>query len=231
MEKVAELLSTNGGCDFPCWWGIRQGDPIEKATGITSPFSRVDMRGKKHGYSLSLDEFSFSDLQLTYHADEASNVERMVVKLLQPTRFLHLRNVLEDQFSPESIMARYGKPSEVLFAAAPLVEPSTYRSYVVLLIYHEQDFGIAYGGFTKIDDPVRICSIEFRIVRPVVEVLDEISLFLHDPKEELDQLNRQYWNDLQPIEEVTTMSVEAFIEAFSTPGSGECIESAVDLWQ
>ena len=156
-----ELLSTNGGCDFPCWWGIRRGDPIEKAAAITSPLGKGYVRSRTYWYSLGLGESSFSDLQITYQVDEASYVERMVVELLQPTAYPHLRDMLEEQFSSESVLARYGKPSEVLFAVAPLVEPGPYRSYLVLLIYEEQDFGIAYGGFTKIDDPLRICRHRF----------------------------------------------------------------------
>lgn len=74
-------------------------------------------------------------------------------------------------------------------------------------------------------------GIDFRNVSPVVEGLEQISLFLHDPQEELDRLTQQHWNDLQPLGDVTNMSLEMFTKAFSTPGSGECIESAVELWQ
>lgn len=231
QEALTDLLSTNGGCDFPCWWGIRRGDPLEKAAAVTSPFHKADIRGSAYGYSVSLGEFRTPDLQITYRSGEDSHIDRMVIELWQPTAHLHLRDVLEDRFSPESILTRYGKPSEVLFAAAPLAELEPIRGYVVFLIYEEQDFGIAYQGVTTNDDPVRICSINLRNMNPVVEQLEQISLFLYDPRKEIDRLNRQYWNDLQPIGDVTTMSVEEFISAFSAPGSGECIESAVQLWQ
>jgi hypothetical protein len=54
MMNLLELFSTNGGCDFPCWWGIRPGDSIQKAIALSQILGKAPRdSGIYYSYGLS----------------------------------------------------------------------------------------------------------------------------------------------------------------------------------
>lgn len=226
-RSVIELLSTNGGCELPCWLGIEKGDAVDKVIALFARLGETPyMEWHAYDYSVSLDDFNFVDMDVKFYVDDNQIVQRIQVMLSEPVRFQEYHAVLEERFSLQSVLARYGKPSEVLFAAPPQIEPSSVRGYVLFVIYDEQDFGIVYDGVTGIEDPMRLCDLETINVG-----LGEIFLYAHEPRRNIPELNDSQFMELQPLEQVTNLTLEDFYQAFSSPNSSECIESPLEIWQ
>lgn len=227
-QNLIELFSTNGGCDFPCWWGISPGDPIQKVSELGLRVGKPLRRdGLNHYYTLSLDELNAPDLDVNYNVDADEIVQSMEISLAGISRFWDYHEAFEARLSPASILSRYGKPSEVLLLVVPRVEPDpTPRAYILFLIYDKQDFGIVYRGMVDSEDPLRICSIKVDDYH-----LQSITLYLHDPLSKLGELNRSHLAELQPLDQVTSMNLDEFQRIFSEPENNQCIEVSNDVWQ
>lgn len=228
-QNLIELFSTNGGCDFPCWWGVSSGDPIQKVSELASVVGdSLDVyRGFLYSYTLSLGTLNTPDLDVNYYVDANHIVQRMEIILDQPARFTDYYNAFAERLSLASLLNRYGKPSEVLLLVAPRSEPGpSPRAYVLFLIYDIEGFGIAYRGSVDSEDPLRICSIKLDDYH-----LQYILLYLQEPRQQIGELNRFHLAELHPLDEVTSMSLDEFYMMFSEPMNNECIEIFTDPWQ
>ena len=228
-QNLIELFSTNGGCDFPCWWGVNSGDSIQKAAELTPKIGKsLHLYGNfLYSYTLSLDDSSFADFYAEFHVDVNQIIQRMEINLAEPSRLRDYQDVLKERLSLHSILQLYGKPSEILFLVTPRFEPGeTPRPYTLFLIYDIQGFGIVYSGLVDNENPLQVCSIKLDNHR-----LQHISLYLQDPRPKIAEINRFNSTKLQSLEEVTAMSMDDFYQAFSTPDNKECIETIIDPWQ
>lgn len=227
-QSLIELFSTNGGCDFPCWWGILPGDPIQKVSElapIVGKSLRLDRR--YYYYSLSLDELNAPDLDVNFYIDANQVVQRMEISLVGISRLRDYHDAFEARLSLASLLGRYGKPSEVLFLVTPRFEPvETPRPYTLFLIYDNLDFGIVYSGLVDSENPLRVCSIKLDDYH-----LQHILLYLQDPRSKITEINRFNSAELHPLEQVTSMSLDDFYLIFSEPGNNQCIEVSIDVWQ
>jgi hypothetical protein len=227
-QNLIELFSTNGGCDFPCWWGILPGDPIQKVFEL-SPLVGKSLRpdGSSYYYSLSLDELNTPDLDVNYYVDANQVVQRMEISLIGFPRLRDYYDAFEVQLSLASLLGRYGKPSDVLFLVTPRFEPGeTPRPYTLFLIYDIQGFGIVYSGLVDSENPLRVCSIELSNHR-----LQYISLYLQNPRAKIAEINRFNSAELLPLEQVTSINLDDFYRIFSGTGNNKCIEVSIDPWQ
>lgn len=227
-QNLIELFSTNGGCDFPCWWGIRPGDSIQKVSELALVVGKpLQVNRSSYYYTLPLDELNTPDLDVGYDADADQIVQQMEISLGEPSRFRDYHNAFEIQLSLAGLLGRYGKPSDILFLVAPRYEPGeTPRPYTLFLIYDIQGFGIVYSGLVDSENPLRVCSIKLNSPR-----LQYISLYLQNPRSKIAKINRFNSADLLPLEQVTSMSLDDFYQAFSAPDQDICIEIGIDPWQ
>jgi hypothetical protein len=228
-QNLIDLFTTNGGCDFPCWWGVSPGDPIQKVSELAPVVGESPnvYKGFLYSYTLSLSTLNTPDLDVNYHIDANQIVQHMEIILDQPSRFRDYYDAFAEQLSLASLLKRYGKPSEVLLLVTPRSEPGpSPRAYVLFLIYDVEGFGIVYRGSVDSEDPLRICSIKLTDYR-----LQSVLLHLQDPRQKIGELNRSHLAELQPLDEVTLMNRDEFHRVFSEPQPNQCIEISTDPWQ
>jgi hypothetical protein len=228
-QNLIELFSTNGGCDFPCWWGISSGDSIQNVSELALVVgeSLHIYRGFLYSYGLSLGDLDTPDLDVNYSVDANQIVQRIEISLNQPSRFWDYHEAFEERLSLAGVLGHYGKPSEILFLVTPRFEPGeTPRPYTLFLIYDMQGFGIVYRGLVDSEKPLQVCSIKINDYR-----LQSISLYLQDPRSKIAEINRFNSTEFQPLEQVTSMSLDNFYGIFSEPEATQCIEISVDVWQ
>jgi hypothetical protein len=225
-QNLIELFSTNGGCDFPCWWSISPGDSIQKVSEL-APMIGKSLRsdGPFFYYTISLDDLNAPDLDINYYVDSNQIVQRMEITLSFPSRFRDYHIAFEKRLSLSSLLRHYGKPSEVLLLVAPLGSSDIPREYALFLLYDVQDFGVVYTGLVDSEDPIRICSIKINDYH-----LKDILIYLKNPRQNIAKLNRLYVHDLKSLNEVASMDMDDFYQAFSAPSSTECIETDIEKW-
>jgi hypothetical protein len=211
-QNLLELFSTNGGCDFPCWWGVSPGDSIQKVSELSPVIGKsLNLFGSSlYSYTIALDELNAPDLYIIFPVDVNQIVRSMEIRLREPSRFRDYYDAFEAQLSLASILDRYGQPSDVLFLVTPRFEPGeTPRPYTLFLIYDIQGFGIVYSGLVDSENPLRVCSIELSNHR-----LRYISLYLQNPRAKIAEINRFNSAELLPLEQVTSINLDDFYRIF-----------------
>lgn len=227
-QNLVELFSTNGGCDFPCWWGVSPGDSIQKIAELGRSVGKsLNQDGLSYYYTLSLDSINSADFDVNFYVnDHNEGVQRIEVSLLEPSRFRDYHDAFNEHLSLSGLLSRFGKPSDVLLIAEPLGGPGVAREYFLYLLYDHQNFGATYWGTVDFEDPIRICSI-----RVEDHHLKGIFLSLQEPQREIIELSRFSMHQFMPLEQVTSFSLDDFYRIFSNPENSDCIETEIGYWE
>jgi hypothetical protein len=205
-QNLIDLLLTNRGCDFPCWWGVSSGDPIQKVYELAPVVGESPgIDGSNYYFTLSLDNLNFADFDVNFHIGASQIIQSIDVSIWEPSRFREYYDALEEHLSLSSLLGRYGKPSEVLFLIEPRIEPDSPIEYALFLAFETQGFGVEYSGLVDTEDPIRICSMKVNDYH-----LRYISLYMQEPQLVIEERNGFYTNDFQPLEQVTSMSLDVF---------------------
>ncbi|MBN8583316.1 MAG: hypothetical protein J0L96_21805 [Anaerolineae bacterium] len=228
QQNLIELFSNNGGCAFPCWWGVGLGDPIREISDLASLIGETPfVSGSYYSFTFPLGELNSSDFAMSFNIDEFKKVKGIEIFLNQPSRFSDYYDVFEKQLSLTGILAHYGMPSETLFLVTPRFEPGGgLRSYTLLMIYDNQDFGIKYSGIVSAENPLKICPIKVNDY-----YLQNIELYLDDPRSKVSEINRFNSAELKPIDSVNPMKLNEIYRVLSSSNNNECLLITVDPWQ
>jgi hypothetical protein len=111
-QKLMDLLRTNGGCDFPCWWGIQPGTTSTQDGLIllaeSGERARPCLGPGPHCYRLNLflNPDSLGDVGVEIY-DVKSTIERIGVTFTEPAGRVDYADALE-QFDLKQILRRYG---------------------------------------------------------------------------------------------------------------------------
>jgi len=226
-QNLIELFSTNGGCEFPCWWGVKSGDSIQKVSELAPVIGKSLRRdGSFFYYSLSLDDLNLADFDVNYFVDENQLVSRMEIKINKPPRFRDYYSAFEERLALSSLLKHFGKPSEALLLVEPLGGPDVPREYALFVIYDTQSFGVIYGGLVNTEEPLQVCPSEIDNNH-----LQYIMLYLHDPRIKIQDLNRLYLHDFKLLEQVGSMNIDGFYNTFTSNDEQHCIETLIDYWK
>lgn len=130
QQQFNHLLSDNGGCAWPCWWGLAPGDPIEKA--ITQFEQIKDERFEKNGwisrtYDLKRDGYYMlesMDHTFLSEMDLSESTLDITVSLYyrdDTIRFIHVRSINRSiygrsKLSPEDLRQQLAGPQWNQFA-------------------------------------------------------------------------------------------------------------------
>jgi len=125
------------------------------------------------------------------------------------------------RYSLDSVLGRYGQPSQVFIALLVGTEAS---GYGLLLLYDHLGIAVRYSGSAT------IIGYEPTILRacPRYDEVSPIILWLQSPQQGTPLLQHaltpEEMPEFRPLEEATGMSVETFYETFRDPHSGVCLE-------
>ena len=215
---VQELLHTNAGCKFPCWWGITPGvTTVEQAMHWIASFSWYVI------YSSAL-----------YNIDQKRGgsidfkPEHGVIRVIQVSQN---GNPTDDAplFLPLSrLLADYGQPDQVYLRGWPYNDDHI-PAFFVLVIYSQKGIIASYSGEALIA-PQRQLQICFKKVG--------LDLIFWDPDTEENkdfvaeeishQNNRAAALDFRPIEEDTDLNPETFYRMMLGPNA--CFLTPIQPW-
>jgi hypothetical protein len=166
-QQVKKLLSTNGGCGLPCWWGLKVGAStndiksfLQKALGreLGNPFVR---QNGLIDYYLNLIFIPQTDSSLAITFTTKSNqLELTTVTLTDPNLWL-----LGVEWGPTSLLKQMGRPTEIYLS----ITPST-NSFSLLIPYNDLGVMAQYilvfknNQFTEDDRPIQLCFHSQQII-------------------------------------------------------------------
>jgi hypothetical protein len=215
-RTVRELLLNNGGCRFPCYWGI-----------ITP--------GKTKW------EDAWISLESMADSFEA-NGKYYVVKFVSPNspeKFFHLGLIVDDgiilrvrgatdKHTIKTFLEEYGVPDEIFLEACGVCrEPIDHA----LFLYYENGIWVHYQftrdyGYTRGKREIELCESDIeRIGFP---------LYLWDPKLfDMDDHPSEYFHtawEVKPIKEATGLEREEFYDAIMNGDGNFCVYSDPEIW-
>ena len=232
---VQELMATNAGCLFPCWWGITPGEtPWNIAVNFLESFAQ---------YSYSSGQANAKGDQSYYFefiiSPEIHNGTIMSVKILS-------NNGVVDEIASvqsinlQNILADLGQPAQIwlLFPDANFEERHYIGYYVILLYPGVMVLFADFVGVVELDEedylsvcPNQIGDDRFTKVWLWDLGIDRTILEISPARFQF----RPLWSLKEgptylPLENATDYDVGTFYETFLDAKSQECFISPIKTW-
>ena len=237
-----ELITNNGDCDPPCYWGIIPGhSSVSEYYDLFTPVGDLRSLPLEFPYS-----FRFSVMYEKSNVSVNASVENNIVRNIR-SRIGSMDKVPElylatARYSLDHIFSLHGKPSRIVLGVTPRqIEAGPTTFFYDLWIFYDADGFVILNRGPHSDptksDTIRIC--------PKHDELYTIELYLQAPddtyslNELVDQLSGEsngFFDGLlkkrfyQPLEDVTNLSLDQFYETILASPQATCFETTVDLW-
>jgi len=251
-KRLLDLLITNGDCRLPCVWGIMPGGStyqqaqsiLQPLSGISNAFELGASFDGTGGYVFPSyaqgDEYLKTEVD--YLSAGSGTISRIHFQVLQEQvttdengNWLTKRPIFNDPdfakraeyYSLRRVLAEQGMPASVMIeASGRSADPVVAGGIDIALLYPERGIWANYTmpmynlGQVKTGCPA-VAHVEMELFPP------------GNPDSFFAQLERTDWgvtkDGYEPLEEVTTMSVEQFYEAFRSSVE-ECLETPANIW-
>jgi hypothetical protein len=244
QTRLLQLLSDNGICRLPCFWGISPGVSTNKeAQVILVPLSSLSGLSvfKPEGGGI-LPRYTEDDLEIytrvAFLTDPDHNVVNRIGFNAEAHRLLDeggYEDVFDAEFFGEKVSAyslshvltEKGVPPSVMIATfgGPLTRGGR-GGFDILLLYPDQGILVNYTTqLHLVGANVRGCLQNAHVEMELYPPGQSVSFF--EALEQTDWAAKM--TAYRPLEEVTSMSVEEFYETFRT-STDQCLETPANLW-
>lgn len=236
-QAYADLMSTNGGCDLPCWWGFEMGvASLDEVRQFYTTFDAYISEWQEFDPHIAVQD---RILELT-----ATFVDPQINEGMQTRhRFFAQRGVVievetttnyEPEYQIAPILQQLGQPAEISMWTVPDVYegilPAIFRFY-----FPEKGVMVVYGtGGVRVNDTVNICFDGFDGREGAILHLWNPSIWNPEGNkgiaERADGSSAGLISEVYPIDEVSNWDVEAFYTILANPAHTECLETPANLW-
>lgn len=242
---LVDLLRNNKGCDLPCWWGITPSiSSSSDAYTTLVTFKSIAYDGLLYPTGGVIDITYPKDellikINVKFHSDSSGLTTRMLKISTQVLRNLgnssyeeiydsFSYNELLNSYSLANILAKYGRPTQVLLRADIYSNTQSRETFEVTLLYPEKGIYVRYNSVAK-----RVAN---NIIGCPSMAFVELWLLSSDDKDFYDELlsvNDATWEGnfpyTKPVEEAASITIEEFYQIFSKP-TDNCLETPLNIW-
>ena len=225
MQKIRQLLTTNGDCDFPCWWGITPGISSweESEYFLRTLTSEIE----KGGGTVS------TGTNFTISGDIEGNGETEIIAIVSVQKGMVIGFTLDPlretaiNYQIDKILLKYGEPQQIYIHTYPYSPEPGNLPFRLILYYPDHGFAALYTyNAANLGDILRVCPYA-QSVGPEVEIWDtELNLTI---KKLYPWILKE--NPLLTIEEASGVDKSIFTEEFQKNYNARCIEVPVSLWE
>jgi len=209
METIQPLIKDPMNCTVPCFWGIIPGKTIMgeariffSSLGFT-PFEGMEPNLGKYFYTIDYESSMGRDSSVTLFYIDNSLVENIIVrpeitkqKEGSPREWI--------AFSPETLIKKYGKPSEVRFG---LVWGPNLSNEITMIMYFDDDnFIVLYLGDNMVPDQPhspQLC--------PLTAPFEHVRLWL-GPNPPNPPLSINPGETTVPLEKAASLTIDQFTQ-------------------
>ncbi len=226
-QVYADLMSSNGGCVLPCWWGFELGvTPLDEIRQFYAAFGTY--------ITEQVGRNGISELDATFVDPQIENGEQVVHSFVGQdgvviTAQIHAH---DPSYRIEPLLQQLGPPSEVWMWTIP--EP--YQGILIArfyLYFPEHGVFILYAtGGESHRDTVNICFDDYGGVKillwdPIIWDPDNTKGFTERLNESSERLA---YKSYRSIEEVSDWSLAEFYTILTDSIHSECLETPSNLW-
>lgn len=223
QDAIELLWETNGGCEFPCWWGITPGETtVNDVIAELSPFSTVYLLRRPSGdlAALKLEFPAVAETEMTQGAT-LSLTDGYV-------QFVEVRDVgFQAGLSLPDVFGRWGIPTNVLIMtySEPFNSMYTTIPFEIYLYYPARGALIGYPGTaTRVGEMVKGCIGPDS--RPLLGLWSPQTAL--SDEQALERIGLTSGSVLDFAESVD-MSLEEFVES-SAHETTTCLLTRAALW-
>jgi len=229
LEKVQELLDTNGGCAFPCWWGITPGETTYiEVLDTLQPIAWRISRLKNH--PVYRDKIT---REFYFAVDDQPTLmnSQMVVFVLEKTTLEIDWLYTSHPYPLGDILLDYGSPEEIwLYATGiPGTGPVVYR---IELFYPDKHIMTSIGNYAEMvhengEDYARVCKDS------LIGETGGVLVWSLDSQMEFKDFFREHeeTDKYLPIEDVIDMSPQEFTNLILENNGSNCLELPLSKWE
>jgi hypothetical protein len=234
ISKASDLLMNNGGCLFPCWWGITPGktsavEAVQFLATFTDLGAVIGPPGNERSVTPAPGS-AFNNIGSSYQIfGDYGNVDYTFqdgfVDTISANDGGGTGNQRPEIYDLSHILNTYNKPDEISFFAAPGSPAGNVAD--LYLFYGKQGFFVHYAYFDLKRDKnnVHICP---QRIGP--EELNMWAVQFHH----YSSLQDYYFHTTisrPSLEQATGMNSESFYQNFKTIGSNRCFDTPIALWE
>jgi hypothetical protein len=228
IALAVELLTTNAGCQLPCWWGF--------TPGITS-WSEAKVILEQLDPEIyipftSNDPIFFADVRIPVPSD-ISNTDLKQMYYVENEVITRISTIpgSVDLYQLSSFLGTYGPPKEVWISTYSTEYPVGILPFLVVLFYPDRGIFAIYGpeSTSFVDGNILGCQMNGTPSRLVLWSPTRKMSFIEAAREFRMNPDEPGFLIL-PIEEATAMDVDIFYETYRIPNSDTCIETPRELW-
>lgn len=247
-DNLRRLMTENGGCELPCWWGIVPGETnFAMIPELFVPQGLVGVKELSQLFViLKQERMVWLEGGIELHARGAGSsigvqfeVENDIIQSIKVRGGKANEEFVDDwgHYSLDQVLTRYGVPSQVFVYNGRQAHPGP-AYYRLLLFYETIGVAIDYAGIAQhpIDGKSQVC--------PDLSQVSLINLFLYQPgkvdnvvelvlpPQEVDfVISSGTVYDLIKWEQSVGTSLEAFHETFKDGDSNNCFEFTVHRYR
>lgn len=228
IERVSELLETNGGCELPCWWGIEPG---------RTRWSEAKRELSAFGASIDSSTFGVPP-GITGNLVTLSDPNGSAGEIIQQ-QYIVRQDVVQvilsapraaPQFQLRQLLSRLGVPGSVFLFSLP--QPYLGHLPVDLLLhYPEEGITAVYSAEGTVDGQMVVaCSFG----QPYLWLWPEASrLTVEDVSNSYPAgpLPSDFRTLFRPLSEVSDLGIESFVSVFESSSPARCLETPSEAWR
>ena len=229
-ELLSSLMSTNGGCVLPCWWGITPG-----VSSLRNEKQRLRQFMFLQSESNSQDSMEYSGVDFFYNDEGRIGsvyllARKGIIIAMQISGF----HIIAQNYSIRDMLKGYVDPDEIWIYAWPEPLGEGVLHFVVTLDYSSRGFLVYY--FSENGKPIpgtnlnQLCYTRESIPpRIILWDIDSENPFATNNWDRIYEI----WDKMRPLEQATGMSKDEFIRWFTTGQELEeyCIKTPASLWE
>jgi hypothetical protein len=253
MSKIDNLVADNGGCNFPCVWGLVPGETINNAWNFINSLGNHPASGtglviyqdeSAGGFTYSIDDNEVINfVSFSYYSNDQGNLTHLLelgVSQYQkigdsPGFEIYGNSELYDQFKlymVNEILQQYGRPEEI-YVTLWLLDPMDQlpnSPFLVALYYPKYGFLIKYvsssekqGNEYKLG--LRDVSMEVSTWNTQEQISSDMFDFIITY-----HTGSWYPTGYKPIEEACGITIEDFYQTYSNPNFTETLQTPQIMW-
>ncbi|MCB8941973.1 MAG: hypothetical protein H6655_26435 [Ardenticatenaceae bacterium] len=227
-EKYDELMTTNNGCQLPCWWGLKMG--ISTFDEVIQLYSQFDPFITVQEYP---EEIAIVTMLFVAPEIEDGNQTRHVFVFSNDILMeAEIEAVFYRNLNPLALMEEFGQPVEVWLWTIPEpfegVIPASFRFY-----FPDEGILSSYAEWAEnVEENVEVCfsgdgGTILLLWNPDIWDPDGTKNFA----ERANTSSELTLEGHQPINQVSNWDEEALYTNLLNPNSTECLLTPSNLWQ
>jgi hypothetical protein len=241
VERVAALLSDNGGCQIPCWWGIEPNKTTwPEARHLLSPFSEI-RQGGSGSFTEGGQSYRVTNFGVYYPISNQAEPGYLSIGVQNDivVGIIVDRLGSEQNYQLHQLLKLFGVPEQTFISAQQSSIVPELPPAMLILDYSSYGIWVAYGYTpSRSGEILSICPTSIKANAPSSFTVKR-ELVLFDPGDKLRSrraLSIYQYADIvggfsaKKLEEATNMTAEVFFDTFIDPKSTECLETPADLW-